>query len=144
MILEDDFTFARQFCAKLETSILNLKNRDPRWDLLYLGREPLGVDFSLSKGITRPGYSFGAYAYMLSQAGVRKLLSAGYPEHLIPVDEFLPAMYTDHPREDVRRVYTKRLSAYALEPPLVPEIDDLKWGSDTEASDFLRGKGSDT
>jgi collagen beta-1,O-galactosyltransferase len=53
------------------------------------------------------------------------------------VDEFLPALYMDHPREDVRRRYTKRLRAYAFEPPLVSQLPKDEAGSDTEASDWV-------
>jgi glycosyl transferase, family 25 len=137
VFLEDDVSFGPAFCKRLSSSLTELESVGPPWDLLYLGREPLGEDAVVARGIVRPGYSFGAYAYMLTKEGIQKLLSAKYERDLIPVDEFLPAMYCDHPRADVRHRFPKGISAYALEPPVVPEVDEKILGSDTESSSFI-------
>jgi glycosyl transferase, family 25 len=47
----------------------------------------------------------------------------------------------DHPREDVRSMYPKRLRAYAIEPPLVAQLPKDEAGSDTETSAFAASRG---
>jgi collagen beta-1,O-galactosyltransferase len=65
------------------------------------------------------------------------VLSCGFERALIPVDEPIPALYLDHPRDDIRSLYPKRLRAYALEPSLVTQLPKDEAGSDTEASTFV-------
>lgn len=55
----------------------------------------------------------------------------------MPVDEFLPALYHPHPRQDVRRRFPLRLRALAFDPPLVTQRPKTEAGSDTEASAFV-------
>lgn len=74
---------------------------------------------------------------MLTQHAARLLLSAGLGDALIPVDEFLPAMYLDHPREDVRARFPARLGALAFDPPIVQQLPKEIAGSDTEDTDFV-------
>jgi glycosyl transferase family 25 len=136
LVLEDDVSIGRGFADDLRSTLGNLTGVDPNWDLLYLGREPLGTDWRLNDNIVKPGYSYGAYAYMLTKKAARKLVDSGFDRALIPVDEFLPAMFIDHPRPDVRRAFPKRLHAYAVHPDMVPSPDESLLGSDTEESDF--------
>lgn len=137
LFLEDDVVLADSFVARLGDALARLAAFDPRWDFLYLGREPIGRDEPVVPGIVRPGYSYCSYAYALRRSGVEALLATGYERALIPVDELLPALYLDHPRPDVRARYPKRLRAYALEPPLVRQLPKDVAGSDTEASGFF-------
>lgn len=139
LILEDDVSFDGRFAEKLSNGLGLLKTLEPKWELLYLGREPLDIDLEVAEGVVRPGYSFGAYAYMMTRAGAKKLVASAYDQALIPVDEFLPAMYADHPRIDVRRAYPKRLAAYAFEPSIVFPLDESVFGSDTEDSVSVTG-----
>jgi glycosyl transferase, family 25 len=60
--------------------------------------------------------------------------SSGFERALIPVDELIPALDMDEPRQVIRALYPKRLRAYALEPPLVTQLPKDEAGSDTEAS----------
>ena len=140
LVLEDDVSFDDRFTEKLSKGLRLLKTLQPKWDLLYLGREPLGADLEVVEGIVRPGYSFGAYAYMMTRDCANKLVATAYDRALIPVDEFLPAMYVDHPRNDVRQVYPKRLVAYAFEPSIVSPLDESVFGSDTEDSISIIGQ----
>lgn len=137
LILEDDVYFVDEFMAQLEQGLKRLNSYDPKWELLYLGRVPLENDAYVIGGIVRPGYSHCTFAYMLTRSGVKKVLDAEFEKALIPVDEFLPAMYIDHPREDVRRRFPKRLSTYAFEPAIVFQLPKNIAGSDTEESDFI-------
>jgi collagen beta-1,O-galactosyltransferase len=71
---------------------------------------------------------------------MRTVLNCGFERALIPVDELIPALYMDHPREDIRSLYPKRLRAYALKPPLVQQLPKDEAGSDTEASPFVMSR----
>jgi len=139
MILEEDVYFIEDFMGHLDSGLERLNLYDPKWDIIYLGRVPLDQDEPVIDivGIVRPGYSHCTYAYLLTHSGVNKLLNARFEKELIPVDEFLPAMYIDHPREDVKQRYPKRLSAYAFEPPIAFQLPKAVAGSDTEESDFI-------
>lgn len=136
LFLEDDVCFIPEFSLKLEIGILGLNDYDPHWNLLYLGRVPLYPDKSAFNGIVKPGYSHCTYAYILTKPAIKKILETSFEKDIIPVDEFLPAMYIDHPREDVRKRYSKILSAYAFEPQIVSQLPKSVAGSDTEDSDF--------
>jgi collagen beta-1,O-galactosyltransferase len=138
LILEDDVVLADHFVARLQSRLARLWVIDPHWDLLYLGRWPLdGQDTAVTDGIVHPGYSYCTYGYLLSASGLRQVLSCGFERALIPVDELIPALYMDHPREDIRSLYPNRLRAYALEPPLAKQLPKEEAGSDTEASAFV-------
>jgi glycosyl transferase, family 25 len=137
LILEDDAVLPDHCAARLSSRLARLAAVDPHWDLLYLGRWALdGEDRPVTEGIVRPGYSYCTFGYVLSASGLRAMLGSGFERALIPVDELIPALYMDHPREDIRALYPKRLRAYALEPPLITQLPKDEAGSDTEASAF--------
>ena len=138
LILEDDAVLPDHCAARLQLHLARLSTIDPHWDLLYVGRWALDdADRTVTKGLVRPGFSYCTFGYLLSAPGLRKVLGCGFEHALIPVDELLPALYLDHPREDIRSLYPKRLRAYALEPPLITQLPKDEAGSDTEASAFV-------
>lgn len=137
LFLEDDAVLVEGFYNKLLSSIKTLTQYDKSWDLLYLGRFPLYPDQPAIDGIVRPGYSHCSFGYILTRAALEKVLQTNFHHAIIPVDEFLPALYVDHPRHDVRLRYQKCLAAYALQPPIVLQLPKTEAGSDTEASDFM-------
>lgn len=118
VFLEDDVRLGPRFGEELPGVVARLSVVDPAWDLLFLGRCPQEADEGRAGEFVKPGFSYGTHAYMLSRAGVDKLLATGFPRDLIPADELLPAMYCDHPRPDVRSRYPKRLRAYSVDPLL--------------------------
>jgi glycosyl transferase, family 25 len=137
LILEDDAVLTGHCAVRLQLRLRLLSAIDPHWDLLYLGRWALdGQDHAVTEGIVRPGYSYCTFGYLLSPSGLDAVRGCGFERGLIPVDELIPALYMDHPREDIRSLYPKRLRAYALEPPLVTQLPKDEAGSDTEASAF--------
>jgi glycosyl transferase, family 25 len=139
LVLEDDVELSGGIQWELEVRLAALQELDPDWDLAYVGRWALepDADVPVGPGLVRPCYSYCTYGYLLSAAGLAKVLEAGFERDLIPVDEFLPALYMPHPRADVRRRYPPRLSAYAFEPPLVTQLPKDLAGSDTEATAFV-------
>ena len=137
LILEDDVFFDAGFQKKLE-HYLNIIEVKTFWDLFYLGRFRLSYpDEHFGNGIVIPGYSHCTYAYMLSKKGIQKILKYNFHRNLIPVDEFLPALYTNHPRKDIRKLYPKSIEAYALIEDIVFQEDKNIAGSDTENSNFV-------
>ena len=144
LFFEDDVVFSGPGAAGLEAHIARVERVEPAWDLVYFGRlrldvgtTPLGKDVPVCEGLVRPGYSHCAHAYALSRAGLAKLLSVGFERDIIPVDEFLPALYTIHPRADVARRYRPVLNAVALDPSVAFQLPKDEAGSDTEASAFV-------
>jgi glycosyl transferase, family 25 len=142
LYLEDDVELADGFLPSLQDGLARLYTHDPAWDLLYLGRHPKAPDQPIIDGIVRPGYSWCSFGYMLSRNGVEKILATGFNRDLLPVDEFLPALYTDHERDDIRRRYPKVLNAYAFDPPLLTDLPRDVWGTDTEDSHFISLQGT--
>lgn len=133
VVLEDDVCLAPDFRNRLFSRLAAAQD----WDLLYLGRLPQEADRGHVNGFAIPGYSHCTYGYALTQHAARLLLSAGLADALIPVDEFLPAMYLDHPREDVRARFPARLRALAFDPPIVWQLPKEVAGSDTEDTGFV-------
>lgn len=139
MMLEDDVTLAPDFLERLLDGVRWLARHGHAFDLLYLGRCPRGRDRPMVPGLVVPGFSYGTFGYLLSGSGVEAILGAGLGQAILPLDEFLPAMYVDHPRPDVRARFPRRLTALAFDPPLVEELPKQEAGSDTRSSDFIDG-----
>lgn len=136
LVFEDDAVVVDGFWEALPARLATLNATDPGWEFAYLGRLRMEYDVPNSLGVARPGFSYCAFAYVVRRSGLAKLLSAGFERAIIPVDEFLPAMYMDHPRPDVRRRFPKRLTALAFEPAIAFQRPKADAGSETEASDF--------
>ena len=100
VVLEDDAVLPEGGVPRLIESVDRLGKVDANWDLLYLGREPLGPDRQQIDDFIVPGYSYCTFAYALSSAGITKLLRFEPRCAVMPIDEFLPATYLDHPRSD--------------------------------------------
>ncbi|MFI9589347.1 glycosyltransferase family 25 protein [Nonomuraea sp. NPDC052265] len=136
LILEDDINLAPDFSERLQAGF-EAVTQDDGPTLIYLGRDPQEPDKGSRNGIASPGFSYGTYGYMVNRAGIEAFLSTDPHRDIIPADEFLPAMYLDHPRSDVRARYPKQLRALAYAPPLVVQLPKREAGSDTELSEFV-------
>ena len=136
VVLEDDAVLTPGFLNELLNGLDRLTGW-PSSDLVYLGRFPLEADRGDLGGFVSPGYSHCTYGYLLTRRGVRTLLAAGLEQAIIPVDEFLPAMYLAHPRADIRSRFPPKLRALAFDPPLVRQLPKDIAGSDTEDSAFV-------
>lgn len=138
LILEDDAVLASQFEGELDLTLQELASHDPSWDLLYLGRRRWGRDSEVGLGrVVSPGYSACLHAYMLSSAGARKLIAADICRRMMPVDEFVPASISVHPRPDVAAAVRPTLRGYACRNDLIGVLPREIWGSETEATPFL-------
>ncbi|MGW5440583.1 glycosyltransferase family 25 protein [Nocardia asteroides] len=138
LVLEDDALLVPELGSRLREGLSRLDAADEAFDLLYLGRYRLDPDTPTSvPGIVRPGYSHCSFAYLITREGLRTALSTGLAEAIVPIDEFLPALYTPHPRPDMRRRFPPRLAALAFDPPLATQRDKTEAGSDTEESEYV-------
>ncbi|BDD04584.1 glycosyltransferase family 25 protein [Aureibacter tunicatorum] len=113
LILEEDFI------PVIDADFSLLNKCDFEWDLMYLGRTPKEKDKELSNFWVKPGFSYCTHAYILNNTGIEKLLKTRFCEKLIPVDEFLPALYSNHPRNDIRDLFKEEINAIATYKNLV-------------------------
>ena len=121
LILEQDFVPL----FDLNWSIFNeIENYD--WDMILLGRKPLAKDTEIGLNyFVKPGYSYQAHAYILSKSGLKKIKEniKTLMNNLIPTDEFLPALYSKHPRPDIDAMYPNKINALALRVDAVAQSD---------------------
>lgn len=117
LVLEDDVTVCIENFAdvkkcrevwpevwlELQEQIQELSSNHFSWDVLYLGRNRFGQDgLDLTSKISLAGFSSCAHAYVISAQGAHKLAHCSRFQYaLMPVDDWLPALYAVHPREDV-------------------------------------------
>lgn len=133
MILEDDAVLRKTFWTDLDAILAEIEDED--WQLLYLGRGAAEDDRGkISDRIVVPGFSHKTHAYVVTRKGLELLTTAGLDQALVHIDEFLPAMYIDHPRHDMRAQFPKRLRALAVTPPMAVQMDQRWAGSDTRKS----------
>ncbi|BDD07479.1 glycosyltransferase family 25 protein [Aureibacter tunicatorum] len=132
LILEDDIRVARTYQgtdinAIIDKTIKQCLNNKWQYDLLYLGRYPLSNDTPLSEDIYRPGYSWLSHAYILTKSGAKKLLDGGLENLIIPVDEYIPALFGEHLREDIHELYKdkEKLKALSIYPNLFDQDREL-------------------
>jgi len=117
LIIEDDFNPIETIDWSVFTE---LQNYD--WDLIFLSRllvnHPMVKDFNVGlTNFVRPGYSYQTHCYVLNKSGISKLVETNLQtlkQNIIVSDEFLPATYTWHPRQDLRSMYNQNMSALAL------------------------------
>ncbi len=117
------------------------------WDLIYLGRKYMtGTPdpepaFDGAQYIHTVPYSHWTLGYALTPAGAKKLLRPEFLDNLVPVDEYIPIMYDQHPNDDWKARFPGRnLKAYCVEPVVVEPSyypGDEHYVSDTEESPVL-------
>ena len=114
LILEDDYNPEQPFpwdvCNELENY---------EYDILFLSRKLQSGHSDVEIGFQNfvvPGYSYQTHSYVVSKSGIKKLVETHLPtlkQNIIVSDEFLPSTYTTHPREDIRNMYQRNISALA-------------------------------
>ena len=136
LVLEDDAVLEPGFLPRLLDGLGRL-TMEGAFDLLYLGRVPLDPDQPALPGFVVPGYSHCTFGYLLTRRGLEQVLDAALDQAIVPVDEFLPALYTDHPRDDLQERFPRCMEARAFDPPIVRQLPKDEAGSDTEDSAFV-------
>ncbi|XP_064147439.1 inactive glycosyltransferase 25 family member 3 isoform X2 [Loxodonta africana] len=101
VVFEDDVRFQSNFKGRLEQLMKEVEAEKLPWDLIYLGRKQVNPEEeAVVEGLPHlvmAGYSYWTLAYALSLAGARKLLASQPLSRMLPVDEFLPVMFDQHP-----------------------------------------------
>lgn len=101
LILEEDFQEIEPFDVNLLAELEAFN-----WDLCYLGRNKIREDRQdVSKNLVVPDYSYNLHAYLLSASGLKNLIDHQYENKIMPADEFVPATYCEHPREDLKFIW---------------------------------------
>lgn len=142
VVFEDDVRFESNFRGRLERLMEEVEAERLPWDLIYLGRKQVNPEEAVAvEGLPHlvvAGYSYWTLAYVLSLAGARKLLAAQPLRRMLPVDEFLPIMFDQHPNEQYKAHFWPRdLRAFSARPLLAAPTHyagDAEWLSDTETS----------
>ncbi|KAL4717672.1 hypothetical protein ACJJTC_000821 [Scirpophaga incertulas] len=141
LILEDDIHFVPYFRHRLLRLLSEVELI--KWDFMYLGRKALmdKEEESVSVHTVRPLYSYWTLGYVLKKSGAEKLIAAEPLSSMLPVDEFLPIMFDQHPNASWKAHFQKRnLIALSSTPFLVhPTHYTGQEGyiSDTEDSDVV-------
>ncbi|XP_026960472.1 inactive glycosyltransferase 25 family member 3 isoform X1 [Sagmatias obliquidens] len=142
VVFEDDVRFESNFKMRLERLMKEVEAEKLPWDLIYLGRKQVNPEEEAAvEGLPHlvvAGYSYWTLAYVLSLAGARKLLASQPLHRMLPVDEFLPIMFDQHPNEQYKAHFWPRdLRAFSAWPLLAAPTHyagDAEWLSDTETS----------
>eukprot|EP00435_Cladocopium_sp_Y103_P010641 s1373_g2.t1 len=148
LIFEDDARLAgRDAVEQILSEFQALKEQNFNWDLIYLhsalyskSEEPL-VPTSPSR-LRFAGHRKWAGAYALSRRGLEKLTSSGYDECIFPVDDFLPALHSFHPRPDIRSLPCVDMDGTFVAltfPPEAPLIQVEDRGSVSKFSTVILG-----
>lgn len=122
LVLEDDIRFEPFFMERAE-QIMEDARRIGGWDLIYFGRKRLQeseVFLKESENFVMVSYTYWTLGYVISLQGARKLLAADPMKRLLPVDEFLPIMFNEHPNDSWKHRYeTRNLVAWSVNPLLL-------------------------
>lgn len=141
LLLEDDIHFVPYFRHRFIQLMDEISELD--WDLVYIGRKILldGEEEYATPHTTRPLYSYWTLGYLISERGAKKLLRADPLSKMLPVDEFLPIMFDQHPNEEWKSHFENRdLIALSAAPLLVHPTHytgQPGYISDTEDSDIV-------
>lgn len=152
MVLEDDARLSPRGLLLLCRELALLERAGYHWDLIYLlsahyglrgSEETVPVEGSV---LRLSGHRKLTTAYLVSRRGMEKIAESGFRQEIFAIDDFLPALYCDHPRPDVRRlpsveaVRARSFVALAF-PDSVPLGTIARTGSDTNHSRCVLGDG---
>lgn len=112
LVLESDFKVQKPFKSLMAAGLMG----NDEWDIAYLGRNKINANAEeeqVGNGWVRPSPSYNCHAYLLKPEGAVLLLNDTFKKNLIPVDEYFPAVTTDHEREDIKKLFTHRVDMLA-------------------------------
>ena len=135
LILEDDVSLSDSFITDCQKITPQAENLD--FEFVYLGRKPIYPEKEkrITSSLLIPEYSYWTCGYVLTPIGAKKLYEGGYNQNLIPVDEYIPYMYSSH-NESINNLYNtpQNLKAFALLDDIVKPNDEAFLDSETEKS----------
>uniref|UniRef100_A0A182WR15 Glycosyl transferase family 25 domain-containing protein n=1 Tax=Anopheles minimus TaxID=112268 RepID=A0A182WR15_9DIPT len=146
LVLEDDIRF-EPFFRRRAYGVLADARRIGGWELIYFGRKRLQEEdekwIEGSEFLVKAGYSYWTLGYIISLQGAKKLLREQPLGKLLPVDEYLPIMFDNHPNDSWAGHFRDRtLNAWSAAPLLLYPTHytgDEGYISDTEDSVRIDG-----
>lgn len=122
LVLEDDIRF-EPFFVERASEMMREAREIGGWDLIYFGRKRLQENEAFikdSESFVKVSYTYWTLGYVISLEGAKKLLAAEPLKRLLPVDEFLPIMFNEHPNDSWKLKYeTRNLNAWSTQPLLL-------------------------
>ena len=127
---EDDISFTKNWQLKFRLVLDHLKTMGKEWDMIYLGRartqDNLNPDLPFDdndspsevNNLVRPSFSYCLHGYAFSERGLNKVLEKInlLKENLFITDEYIPALYCKHPRDDINEMFGRDdFICYAME-----------------------------
>ena len=74
----------------------------------YIGRKRLHINEEVKlegfDTLIYPKYSYWTLCYILSHSGAKKLLAQKPLQKILPVDEYFPIMFNEHPRFEINHI----------------------------------------
>jgi collagen beta-1,O-galactosyltransferase len=144
LILEDDIRFEPYFMERAE-ELMQEARAIGGWDLIYFGRKRLQeneIFLEESDNFVKVSYTYWTLGYVITLEGARKLLASEPLTRLLPVDEFLPIMFDEHPNDTWKLKYeTRNLIAWSVNPLILfptHYTGDDGYISDTEDSKLIQ------
>ncbi|XP_055383197.1 glycosyltransferase 25 family member-like [Condylostylus longicornis] len=141
LIFEDDVRFFPFFRTKA-FHLIEEARKTANWDILYLGRKPLNLEnekwANSDKTLIYPGWTYWNLGYAVTLECAKKLVAAKPLEKMLPVDEFIPIMFDQHPNNTWKTYFEDRnLVALSVYPTILEPgyfFSEEKYVSDTEDS----------
>ena len=119
LILEDDIRFEPYFMERAD-EIMQEARTIGGWDLIYFGRKRLQENEIFLKGsdnFVLVSYTYWTLGYVITLEGAKKLLASEPLTRMLPVDEYLPIMFDQHPNDTWKLKYENRnLKAWSVNP----------------------------
>lgn len=153
LVLEDDVRFEFDFIRQMQDVMKQAENIQSvvNWDLIYFGRKHMSRDKEhFVKGadkIVWARYSYWTLGYVLKLSGAKKLIAGDPLPKMVPVDEYIPIMFDDHPDDWlVKRFPNRNLVGLSAEPLLLYPthyVGDDGYISDTEDTLSFEGEAVD-
>ncbi|XP_057289831.1 procollagen galactosyltransferase 1-A-like [Hydractinia symbiolongicarpus] len=150
LVLEDDVRFETNFRHKMDEVVRQSKDllKDLSWDVMYFGRKHMSRDpehyVTGSDKIVWAKYSYWTLGYVIRLSGAKKLINGNPLPKMVPVDEYIPIMFDEHPDTWLKERFSPRdLIGLSAEPLLIYPthyIGDDGYVSDTEDTLTIQGE----
>ena len=133
LILEDDAFFYSDLLYRIDHCL----SGDHRWDILDLGsRQSWNEDpTKISDFIYKHGYKWNAECILYNKSAIRKLKNVDINNRVIAYDEFLPCVLGNHPRRDIKDLFSDIERLYSVIPYEVMAWQNSNKISDTPVDD---------
>ena len=106
LVVEDDARLSAEAVPALLREVELLRAAGVAWDIIYLlsanyshGEEP-PLDVAGSR-LRVAAHRKAHHVYALSARAAAKLATCGFRDAVLPYDDFVPALHSQHPRDDV-------------------------------------------